>query len=300
MRIAINHMDKRLKKTLAESTTVNLTGEIISIFDKVINIELVYPSCLVAIAIDSVISSPYMMKTKEHKGFSDLNKKINIGDSVCFNENNSATIDIFTLDYSYADTWDSSINITPSDKNMIRNKYNHLKNYLSDFGKTGGILTAFLMIEEDNYQITPRIYDSYFKLLLDQLEQKMTFDNLQQFIGLGVGLTPSGDDFITGLLSVLYCYAKNQSKVGELFHSLKKFNFRNKTTHVGYYMISNVLTGEINTVLRDYIILEIDNKRRNEKLIDSILNIGSTSGTDMLVGVCFGLKYLIKEKKGRT
>jgi len=296
MNIAIDQMDNKLKQALVEYSTANITGEVVSTFERVINIKLFYPSCLIAIATDNVISAPYMMKTKNLKAFNELQRRTKIGDSICFNEKKLLIINTCTVDYTPAKTWDNSINIKPLNYSVVENKYNNLKTYLSEFGKTGGILTAFLMREEGTHQIIPKMYDSYFKVILDQLETELSVDNLQQFIGLGVGLTPSGDDFITGLLSVLYCYAQHQSKITELICSLKNINFQNKTTHVSSYMISNALTGQVNTPLKDYIALELDNKRMNKQLIDSIISIGSTSGTDMLVGVCFGFKYLIKNK----
>lgn len=296
MTIVINQMDNNLWEYLYSSKAVKMRGKVISKFERVINIEFTYPHFLVAFALDSVISSPYMMKTNNVQSFIDIRDSVNIGHNVYLKADHTLIIGNFELIYTQARRWNSHLPEVRRDHQYINNNYCFLKDYLTDYGKPKGIRNAYLFLEEkiNNTQIETA-YDNFFMELLYKLDNELSYENIKQFMGLGVGLTPSGDDFITGLLAVLYCYAPESLEVKKIFHSFKMNDFQSKTTTISFYMIRHILQGRVNAALRDYLLFNHEDSFVHKQSADSVLEIGSTSGTDMLVGVCFGLRYLQKK-----
>lgn len=114
---------------------------------------------------------------------------------------------------------------------------------------------------------------------------------LEKFIGLGIGLTPSGDDFLTGLAYVtsLENYPNNQ--IFLILDSLKP-TMSEKTNVISFQQFEKALVQEVrtevNVCLRN--ILSDNSFELVEEPIKSILDIGSTSGFDMLKGMLFGLE----------
>ena len=292
MKVIIDQMDGKLLEKIRPLILNASPGRVISKYKQVINIEFSSPHCLIAIAVKSVISSPNMMKTKNSFSFIQLREATQIGESVYITEE-EIVIGNYRLNFAGAEPWLYLLSPICLRQNEIRERYTSLVQFIERHGKTGGIRNAFLFHNglwvNSSYQQT--VYDKYFDKLLHQLDQELTIENLNQFIGLGVGLTPSGDDFITGLLSVFYCYGLKSSSIKKMFAQFKTSNLEKKTTIVSYFMLKNTLESNVNEALYNYL--------TNGSSLEEIVKIGSTSGTDMLVGICVGLGYLLN-RNGET
>ena len=115
-------------------------------------------------------------------------------------------------------------------------------------------------------------------------------EGILQIKGCGFGLTPSGDDFIAGLLSGLYL---KQEIFGKDFSETRKKIYE---TSLGENLISNSFL----TLAKEGLFTENFKKfihsllhEGKEKLnicIRRMLTIGETSGADTLVGFCFAFK----------
>lgn len=290
MEIRIDQMDNQLFEEIRILKQQNSRGRIVNKFDKVINMEFDSPHRLIAVAIDNVISSPGMMKTRDVVSFVQLRDSAEIGDAVYLTQGEMIFVGMYKVNYENAATWQyklESVSVNHSDREK---RYHSLMDFLEHNGKSGGILDAFLMHRNVRETISnPTIYDTYFTQLLVQLDKKLSVENLSRFIGLGIGLTPSGDDFITGLLSVLYCYGMEDGNVRKLITDFSSIEFEKKTTLVSYFMIQNMLKANTNQAMYDYLILSGP--------LEEVVRIGSTSGTDSLVGIGFGFNYLLKRKE---
>jgi len=125
----------------------------------------------------------------------------------------------------------------------------------------------------------------------------------QSVIGFGCGLTPSMDDFISGLM-ITYIYMGSYYKLN--LEQIYEFNSKiissglNKTTRVSSEMLKHSSVGETNEAIQGLMaaILNFngDNDDENHKSIIKalieVIEYGETSGTDTALGIYVGLKIL--------
>lgn len=125
---------------------------------------------------------------------------------------------------------------------------------------------------------------TYLKKYIDSVP----LESLKNYLGRGIGLTPSGDDFILGLYSVSFCDSKLERLMGEL----GKINFSEYTTSISAQYLELARLGRFNPDLIS--LLETDDFYLFEKLFHRIFNIGASSGKDTLEGVLKGMEIIEK------
>jgi hypothetical protein len=105
--------------------------------------------------------------------------------------------------------------------------------------------------------------------------------------GCGVGLTPSGDDFISGFIWGLHLNEKKQSQA--LIPQIREWA-SSKNVYVNNFLhlsCAALINEKILTLFR---VLEQNDFTSNLE----ILNWGATSGFDFATGLCFGIDFTIK------
>ncbi len=116
-------------------------------------------------------------------------------------------------------------------------------------------------------------------------------------MGLGLGLTPSGDDLLVGLLLILYCQERDYQREIGLISSVISES-REQTHDISWWMLHHASLGFFNEWLLDYAgslrgdyLYENENSRKSaqHQALLKILSIGSLSGSDMLRGIALGL-----------
>lgn len=127
-------------------------------------------------------------------------------------------------------------------------------------------------------------------------------DLLSGLIGVGTGLTPSGDDFMTGVLSTFKALPQcfNHKLISALSNSV--CSRRNNTNEISSTFIDCALRGQFSKAIIDlYDSLCLDNVQspgieqdKIDNLLDSFLDIGHTSGIDTLTGIFWSMKHLSK------
>lgn len=159
-----------------------------------------------------------------------------------------------------------------------------------------------------------RVFQDKFRKRLLQAKNDLTLSiaggNLSeslrissQLIGLGQGLTPSGDDVLSGVMaSGVYCSLAYRS----LSYFVTEFNDRlvsaalNRTTIFSRVFLIDSSRGEVVRPLGK-LLQEILCRKDHGLLLSltrQVMAIGATSGGDMLEGVLAGLKCFIKLKDG--
>jgi hypothetical protein len=128
-------------------------------------------------------------------------------------------------------------------------------------------------------------HDHDFPLLLQHAEA---------LIGLGEGLTPSGDDFIGGLL---FCLSTLKDSCGLstplLSHDLVLFMQRSKlrTNLISYTLLRDHAEGHATDVLHRLMSAMLSGQviTHIPRLIDRLVHIGHSTGWDLLAGVLTGM-----------
>lgn len=127
-------------------------------------------------------------------------------------------------------------------------------------------------------------------------------NSLSGLIGVGTGLTPSGDDFMTGVLSTFKAFPQcfNSRLISSLSNSI--CSRRNNTNEISSAFIDCALRGQFSKAIIDlYDSLCLDNVQSPgigqeyiDNLLDSFLDIGHTSGIDTLTGIYWSMTHLSK------
>ncbi|ADH97709.1 DUF2877 domain-containing protein [Salisediminibacterium selenitireducens] len=116
--------------------------------------------------------------------------------------------------------------------------------------------------------------------------------------GLGVGLTPSGDDALHGLVAVMHAFLGKEAACrvsGDSRHRLMM------TTDVSRTMLTHAFSGETNESLLALLkVLSAGSWLETEEAFRDVNRIGSTSGTDTLIGVLKGLQLVQAEQIRRN
>jgi hypothetical protein len=128
---------------------------------------------------------------------------------------------------------------------------------------------------------------------------------LGDLIGLGPGLTPTGDDFITGFLAGLFCTSGNDPA---RLHLLKVLNYKshaifNMTNEISRAFLSHAAQGRF----CESVVCLVEHMSTSRsvlslnKAIENVLNTGSTSGIATTTGLLVGLitwGYNKSQKRG--
>lgn len=121
--------------------------------------------------------------------------------------------------------------------------------------------------------------------------------NIKRLIGFGEGLTPSGDDFLVGLIASLYFLGNSKSQ-----HLLKKIKRiinleKEKTTFLSGKFLEYACQGRFPETILDLIeAIFSENGEGTEEAARRCLDFGATSGRDTLLGVVEGLGLIVQDR----
>jgi hypothetical protein len=112
-------------------------------------------------------------------------------------------------------------------------------------------------------------------------------------LGAGAGLTPSGDDFVTGLLLALNRWKDilwDRDDLDLINQSIVEAAYQ-KTTTLGANLIELASFGEGDERILKAIDWIMGGKTDESSIVDNLLDWGSSSGVDMLVGFAAAITF---------
>ena len=121
---------------------------------------------------------------------------------------------------------------------------------------------------------------------------------VERMVGFGLGLTPSGDDFLTGFYATLRVLGGPAAQgwaeaVGRAVRPCL-----NSTTQVGRWMLSCALEGRWRTSLQQVLLACADHTSQDlEQAVRELLAVGASSGFDMCMGVQRALALLNQNER---
>lgn len=114
-----------------------------------------------------------------------------------------------------------------------------------------------------------------------------TLENARQILGLGMGLTPLGDDVLAGYLFASNAIGQSVSWAEELLLFAKE-----QTNAISYQELNNVIHHEYHdyhkAILQDF----FEDHQTNE--LKKWVDFGASSGVGMLTGFCYGILEGVK------
>lgn len=181
----------------------------------------------------------------------------------------------------------SAANGAVNPKDTVENTLEELRLY----GKRGGCLSFFLPGPQEGY-LEKAFQERIF-------EVKRTGD-FRKILGLGLGLTPSGDDFALGFMAMA-SYLQG-TFVRDTAQNLKTLLEQGtvSTTEVSLQMLHFGKEGRFPGALTNFCeeILYGSDAEKRKNAMKKLLNIGSISGTDMASGALFALQLHLEQQCG--
>lgn len=143
-----------------------------------------------------------------------------------------------------------------------------------------------------------KFIDSYIYNNIDNISQKA-----KDIVGFGIGLTPSMDDFLSGMMIsrvYSYYYLDYPMEKAHGFNNAIVSKIKDKTTRISQEMLIYSSRGEVNDYIRELMVSFLGNASLDYfySNIDKVMRIGETSGTDILLGIYVGSCILLKEILG--
>ncbi|MFN4214070.1 MULTISPECIES: DUF2877 domain-containing protein [unclassified Exiguobacterium] len=239
-------------------------GYVHSVFQNVLNIELIEQDRLIAVSTPRRPLAPDMVQLKEALDFRsvapDIGTRVVIGEGFTFENGLTVSLDAAPVDLH--------VKARVIDAAAVEALYT----FLVAYGKEGGMLRPYRKrieaVSIGRWNTEERFID-----------QVMKEGELTRLIGLGPGLTPAGDDYVTGRLLAAHLLGRPLDVPLDVIRLS-----RDKTTRVSYHMLRHAYHGRTNEAVLDlfHTLTDLDALKR-------VLAIGSTSGTDFLVGVHAGI-----------
>ncbi|QIQ20547.1 acyl-CoA synthetase FdrA [Zophobihabitans entericus] len=260
----------------------NFQGRIEQVFGKAINVLCQHTGELYSFTCSTLDNAPNCCRVSANHLD---NLDIQIGDNVSTHNEYLVIGDKYLIDFSQNKLWQSqSPTFTSPDSTSY---WLNIATEIESAIQTGNSLFNYA---DDNvfYQQLSLQLHQYRQQLVTALKENDTESvktTIAAMIGLGVGLTPTADDYLSGMSIVLFMPAHPGNKFQTLFQQVLTENRANTT------LLSAVtLNKSINNQYREslYLLLEkifIQFSKSISKEITTVINIGSSSGSDMLHGI---------------
>lgn len=276
------------KNTYHRLKDIKISGQIHSVFKHTINL-LNDDGSLFTLVDDSLNNGPNCLKVSGIN-FEQLNLIEN--SRVCFKENKIMIEDKLIIDYEDHIFYQQQELFYPENVDHIANKIDEVKdsNWYLEF-KNKYQEQIFMKSVDHLIESNAKLLSTYIKNKDEVTKQQKILEN---FIGLGVGLTPSGDDFLTGLAYTVSLKKYPNIQIFSILNNLKT-TMKERTNIISSQQFEMALIQEVRTEINICLESILLNKPFElvEKSIKTVLNIGSTSGFDILNGMLFGLEILL-------
>jgi Protein of unknown function (DUF2877) len=251
----------------------------------------------------------------EHPTFKSVN--IKEGTEVIINENELSACDTgFSVNLANASTWYSP-NFSELTTHLSLEEINLNLRVLHDViytcpSREGlvpllenvelyGPMEVFLKVQKPTVSEKARPYIERFMWGLFSADLESVTGNAESILGLGPGLTPSCDDFLAGLILGLKLGARilyrNETASLDFFNKASEEILRiakNKTTIYSISFLDEAVHGEGPSAIME-LICNVITKGPDHvaKASRTLIGMGETSGADISIGICYGLRFLI-------
>ncbi|MFT4551769.1 MAG: hypothetical protein ACI9S8_000389 [Chlamydiales bacterium] len=262
---------------------------------------------LIGIVSEDIGVNPFSIVISGDEFFSWKNR-IQRGMKVVFYSDEIRIGSELCLDLRTSSVWDPSFLLELGKENTDRS-VNILTNLFSSLEGTRPVLdiTQEYFQKGFLYQLVEDPYCEPFVRILCVLFEKEEFsepsfeDAICGLIGFGKGLTPSGDDFLSGLVGILNIADKRAYLSHDLVSVLSKLNRcledsiqSNKTTLISNMLLQSALNGWFSEKVSNFLLALLEQKNDIRSHLDEVLSIGHHSGSDILAGIYTGFQLLNK------
>lgn len=278
-------------KDLFELLQQNLfEGVVHSVFHRVLNIHIPSGDFLFTIASDTLDNAPFTMRVRlgdpvDFCTLAETGIHVTAGKAgVRLGETLFAALDRPVL-------WQPKLLAFPPDRRLIDFNLQVLQERLRALSTGCGM--AGLFSDGSANGIFERTLSERANKLLEALDEKDASGIDQAIfgvIGLGPGLTPSGDDFLLGMICCGHVPGAPFAAYADVFSS-SVLQHRLRTNDLSYAALLHGANGQMRECIAECInaLMYEGDTAALHMAIDRVIQIGSTSGSDICAGIYFGL-----------
>jgi hypothetical protein len=203
----------------------------------------------------------------------------------------SILLDKNFFDYRKTPRYDSSLKIPALlDFDKLQINLHHFKEILKEHAPSGSLV---FLLEETKETPSGNTFDRVLRERFiagtSMIIQKKILEGVKSIRGVGLGLTPSGDDFVAGLLIALHIqqliFRKNFTRlIEDIFIQAQNGN------PLSTAFLRSAKEGRVFDKLQQTISALFDSEP--DKLLKhtiNLLTVGATSGADIAIGLIYGL-----------
>jgi hypothetical protein len=265
------------------------TGFVHSTFNRTFNIKCFENGDLYTIACNKLDNGPNTLIIDV-----DYMKpmEIEVNDRVRVEKNHLYIGDKCTISIDKAYKWESVLPTYPCNVEILKQNLMKMKEFITIHGIGGGIKKNVITQNPFEAEVS-NMLEKRTLLLLDELLNDRILSALPHavsLVGLGPGLTPSGDDFLTGLFTIFNM--KNSP-----FYPYRSFcedvlkKAKTLTNDISYMTLKKAAIGKVRESIISLLnALLVENDEDLNLSLNKLLNIGSSSGTDIALGIIFGME----------
>ncbi|WP_256716272.1 DUF2877 domain-containing protein [Paenibacillus odorifer] len=264
-------------------------GFVHSTFNRTINIQCLDRGDLYTIACKGIDNAPNtLIIDLEHFEEAD----IRVNDIVSSGHSVLSIANKMSITMNGVKRWNCKLPKYPSEADVLIMNVSTMKQYIKLHGNNSRIERAFKSGNPFDDEMSRMLHERT-QLLVSELQNKRistAITHATSLIGLGPGLTPAGDDFLVGLFTVMgienHQYFSHQSFCEEVVLHAKAL-----TNDISYMALAKAAVGQVRESISD--LMEALFRGSEEELLlalDRVLAIGSTSGTDIALGIVAGLE----------
>lgn len=292
-------------------SAVERRGRVLMVFNKVINVEgLLDQLVTIGIRHPGVVLHAYMLRIHQSTEGFFKNMGIREGMEVRASRGLIVINKEIAIDFRKASIWVPDLYVKePAAPNELKELLSIVLEVTRQYASDKGFTQLFKLLNINNV-IDRQLYEGSNLMMrralpvIEKLAKAIVNDEahnlcniVKELIGLGVGSTPSGDDFLSGLITTLYwfdrSYKLNLKILEELVKCIEKYSYR--TSIISRQMFSRALVGELNEYV--HLVLKGIIGANPSTVLDGIRRtvlLGETSGKDMLLGVLVASLAVLK------
>ena len=281
------------KRLYALSCKQMYTGTVHSVFDHAVNLEFVDRFGLIGLIAEEQTLTPYAVSVRGNYSFPEagirtgmaafiLQGRITIPEAgIALNLNSADPVDLSI------DSIDSLCNQKSADA-LLKKISTALQGTEQESG-----LAPLIIGGENNYTrfLRPRL-ERLFSAVSAR-DDAAAIEAAGKIAGCGMGLTPSSDDLLSGYLLTLRLLLRQQGRAqGNMLMQHMAQAAAERTNRISGTFLLQSGEGLANAAV--YILLRVAGRPSEAETVDRaiqrILEIGSTSGADMLTGIALALR----------
>lgn len=284
-------IDRHLKKILENSNSLLIVH---SVFEHTVNI--LVENELYTLASRQIDNAPATMII-DLSDFSTCGIEANDYGSL-----SSMLIEIpncLSIDLNTANTWKSELPSLPVNSGSLLRNIPIAMRSIIEKGKANWLREtedkSSAFDKEMGHMLRKRTAE-----LIENFQTGTKNENLHhgmQLVGLGQGLTPSGDDFLVGLLLAFSTTEKDYFSKKNWSEQVVRESKKN-TNIISYSALRYAAIGQTRETVGLFIEALFNGKEVEvEKALSNVMRIGSSSGTEMAWGILNGLTLLLKQEE---